>query len=108
MVIAILLTGVFAGVTLAVATWIVSTSVLLTMIAYPLGGLIGCFLAGAAIYFCQSRPNPGSAESSCELLLSGIDAFARRRPEAMLGALRILSREQQVMGLHDAIDPLVV
>jgi hypothetical protein len=77
MVTPILLTGVFTAVTLAIVTWIVSKSILLTMLAYSLAGLIGCFLAGAAVYLCPSRAAPRAAQPLPKHLHSRCGGYTR-------------------------------
>jgi hypothetical protein len=55
MAVAILLIGVAAGVTLSVAAWILSASILLAVLAYPVGGTVGCLVAGLGLALCRGR-----------------------------------------------------
>jgi hypothetical protein len=55
MAVAILLVGVGTGFALSIAAWIVSASLLLTVLAYPLGGVLGCLLVGGALFLCRGR-----------------------------------------------------
>jgi hypothetical protein len=59
---AIVMLGFGAGVTLAVLAWMVTASLLLTIIAYPLGGMLGCLLAGTAIALCRARAESATAK----------------------------------------------
>jgi hypothetical protein len=55
MAVTMMLIGIFAGLVLAATTWLLSTSLLLALVAYPLGGAVGCLLAGAGLYLCGAR-----------------------------------------------------
>jgi hypothetical protein len=55
MAVAIMLIGIGAGLMLSVVAWILSASLLLAVIAYPLGGALGCLLAGLALVLCRGR-----------------------------------------------------
>jgi len=55
MAVAILLIGVGAGVTLSVIAWLATASILLAILAYPVGGTVGCLLGGLGLYLCRTR-----------------------------------------------------
>jgi hypothetical protein len=44
-----LLIGVARDLTLSVAAWILSASLLLAVLAYPVGGTLGCLVAGLGL-----------------------------------------------------------
>jgi hypothetical protein len=55
MAVAILLIGVGTGLILSVGAWIASASVLLALLAYPVGGTLGCLVAGLGLALCRGR-----------------------------------------------------
>ncbi len=55
MVVAILLIGIVVGLGLSVTAWMISASFLLAILAYSLGGALGCVLAGVGLALCRSR-----------------------------------------------------
>lgn len=63
MAVAILLIGVGAGITLSVFAWLATASILLTMLAYPVGGALGCLVAGLGVALCRSRAEAAAASS---------------------------------------------
>ena len=59
MAVAILIIGVGAGLSLSAALWAMGFSVLLIALAYPLGGTLGCLLAGIGLALCRGRAEAG-------------------------------------------------
>ncbi len=62
MAVTILLIGVAAGVTLSVAAWLATASILLAVLAYPVGGTLGCLMAGLGLAICRGRAEDGAAQ----------------------------------------------
>ncbi len=60
MAVAILLIGVGVGLCASVALWLGGASLILVALAYPLGGMLGCVLAGLGVALCRSRSQAAS------------------------------------------------
>jgi hypothetical protein len=67
MAVVIMLAGIGMGVFASISAWLVSSSLLIALLAYPLGGTIGCLLVGLAVYFCPGRAAEATREPSADL-----------------------------------------